>query len=187
MKTTAILLEPGSTSSSIMTTLDMFRIASRLQPEESHRLDLLSTRGGTVHLSAAVGVETQRIPSSLSLYDAVILPGFFATSVEHVVEQVETTWQTVIARLRSMNGRPLVAASCYGTFVLAEAGLLDDMKATTTWWMERNFRQRYPKVLLDADSTLVDSGKVITGGAVTAHTDLSLHILRRLSGVAAAH
>lgn len=186
MKTIAILLEPGSTASSIMTTLDMFRIASRLQPEESHRLDLLSTRGGTVHLSASVGVETQRIPSSLSPYDAVVLPGFFATSAEHIVEQVETTWQTVIVKLRSLDNKPLVAASCYGTFVLAEAGLLNDMKATTTWWMEQNFRQRYPRVRLDAGETLIDSGNVITAGAVTAHTDLSLHILRRLSGVALA-
>lgn len=186
MKKIATLIEPGSTASSIMTTLDIFRIASRLKPEEGYRLDLISTHGGTIHLSEAVAVATQAIPSSLAAYEAVILPGFFASSVEHIITQLETTWKTVIARLMKQDGKPLVAASCYGTFVLAEAGLLNGIAATTTWWMEQEFHQRYPAVLLDADKTLIDSGKVITAGAMTAHTDLSLHVLRRSSGAALA-
>jgi transcriptional regulator GlxA family with amidase domain len=186
MKKIAILIEPGSTTSSIMITLDMFRLAARLQPEEGYRLDLFSTNGGNVNLSEAVAVKTQLMPPSLADHDVAILPGFFANSVEHIVAQLETTWETVLARLGELDGRPLVAASCYGTFVLAEAGLLNNIQATTTWWMEQEFRQRYPAVLLDADKTLIDSGNVITAGAMTAHTDLSLHILRRLSGVAIA-
>lgn len=186
MKTLAILIEPSSSASSIMTTLDMFQLAARLQPEAGHQLDLFSTVGGTVHLSAAVAVETQPMPASLAAYAAVILPGFFASSVEHIVEQLETTWQTVLARLRKLDGKPLVAASCYSTFVMAEAGLLDGVSATTTWWLEREFRQRYPAALLDVDKTLIDSGSVITAGAMTAHTELYLHVLRRLSGIALA-
>lgn len=42
-----------------------------------------------------------------------------------------------------------IAASCVGTFVLANAGLLDDGEATTTWWLGPLFRQRYPRILLD--------------------------------------
>lgn len=182
----ALLLEEGSTASSIATTLDMFRLAQRFQPQSDWHVQLFSSDGGLVRLAEAVIVETQRLPASLSSYDAIILPGFFAESVECVVERLQTTWGSAIARLQKLPGDTLVAASCYGTFAMAQAGLLDGIPATTTWWFAKEFQLRYPQVKLDADKTLVDSGRAITAGAMTAHTDLALHVLRRLGGAALA-
>ena len=182
----ALLLEEGSTASSVATTLDMFRLAQRYQPEVGWQPHLFSTHGGLVHLADMLVIKTQQLPVDLSGYDAIILPGFFAESVERIAERLQTTWRSVIARLQKLPDTTLVAASCYGTFVLAEARLLDKVPATTTWWFADAFRQRYPQVKLDADKTLVDSGRAITAGAMTAHTDLVLHVLRRLGGVALA-
>lgn len=137
-------------------------------------------------MTDALAVETQRLPAELGGFDAIILPGFFAESVERITASMQTTWRGVISRLQKLPDTTLVAASCYGTFILAEAGLLDKVPATTTWWFADAFRQRYPQVKLDADKTLVDSGRAITAGAMTAHTDLALHVLRRLGGVALA-
>ena len=78
----------------------------------------------------------------------------------------------LIARLQHLPETTLVAASCYGTFVLAEAGLLNGLPATTTWWLAHEFQQRYPDIVLDADKTLVDSGRAITAGAMTAQSVL---------------
>ncbi|HEX5338955.1 MAG TPA: helix-turn-helix domain-containing protein [Gallionella sp.] len=182
----ALLLEEGSTASSVATTLDMFRLAQRFQPEAGWQPHLFSTHGGPVRLTDALLVDTHRLPANLGGYDAIILPGFFAESVERIAEHLQTTWHSIIARLQKLPENTLVAASCYGTFVLAEAGMLNNVPATTTWWFAEAFRQRYPQVLLDADKTLVDSGRTITAGAMTAHTDLALHVLRRLGGVALA-
>lgn len=182
----ALLLEEGSTASSVATTLDMFRLAQRFQPEAGWQLHLFSTHGGLVRMTDALVVETQRLPADLGGYDAIILPGFFAESVERITACMQTTWHSVIARLQKLPGTTLVAASCYGTFILAEAGLLNKVPATTTWWFADAFHLRYPQVKLDADKTLVDSGRAITAGAMTAHTDLALHVLRRLGGVALA-
>ena len=182
----AMLLEEGATASSVTATLDMLSLARRYQPDAGWQPHLYSTRGGLVRLTDAVAVETQRLPSDLGGYNAIILPGFFAESLEHIVTRLHTTWHTVIDRLRHLPETTLVAASCYGTFVLAEAGLLNGRPATTTWWLAREFQQRYPDIRLDADKTLIDSGHAVTAGAMTAHTDLSLHVLRRLGGVALA-
>lgn len=182
----ALIVEPGATPSSVMTTLDMVNIAKRYPAASACQLDLLSTAGGSVHLSPLVQVDTQALPASLADYAAVILPGFFAEGIESIAKQLCTVWQPVIARLRRLPPDALLGASCYGSFVLAESGRLDGCRATTTWWLQAPFQQRYPQVDLDVDRALVDGGQVITAGAMTAHTDLSLHVLRRLFGAALA-
>jgi len=165
-----------------MTTLDMAGIASRHPEARGCRVELLSSTGGTIQLGVAVRVETQAMPDSLAHYAAVIIPGFFAEDAGSLAGQLHSSWQPAIGLLRGLSPETLVAASCYGTFVLAESGLLDGRNATTTWWLQALFRQRYPGVRLDAGQALADGGMVVTAGAMMAHTDLSLHVLRRLYG-----
>lgn len=74
-----------------------------------------------------------------------------------------------------------IAASCIGTFLLAETGLLDHREATTTWWLAPLFRQRYPNVLLDESRMLVPSDIGATAGAAMGHLDLALWLIRRSS------
>jgi transcriptional regulator GlxA family with amidase domain len=75
----------------------------------------------------------------------------------------------------------MMAAACIGTFVMAEAGLLDHHRATTTWWLAPLFRRRYPKVFLEESSMIVKSERVVTAGAALSHMDLALWLVRRKS------
>ncbi len=79
-----------------------------------------------------------------------------------------------------------LAASCIGSFILAETGLLDHQEATTTWWLAPLFRQRYPNVLLDESRMLVPSDVGVTAGAAMGHLDLALWLIRRASPELAA-
>ena len=79
-----------------------------------------------------------------------------------------------------------IAASCIGTFLLAETGLLDHREATTTWWLAPLFRQRYPDVLLDESRMLVPSDVGVTAGAAMGHLDLALWLVRKASPELAA-
>ena len=74
-----------------------------------------------------------------------------------------------------------IAAACIGTFVLAEAGVLDHQKATTTWWLATLFRQRYPAVQLEDSRMLVSSSHLVTAGAALSHVDMALWIVRQAS------
>jgi transcriptional regulator GlxA family with amidase domain len=86
------------------------------------------------------------------------------------------------AVLRKWSDRgALTAAACVGTFVLAEASLLDDEEATTTWWLAPLFRQRYPRVRLNETRIVVQSNAVVTAGAALGHLDLALTLIRRAS------
>jgi transcriptional regulator GlxA family with amidase domain len=74
-----------------------------------------------------------------------------------------------------------IAASCIGSFVVAETGLLDHQDATTTWWLAPLFRQRYPNVRLDETRMLVPSDIGVTAGAAMGHLDLALWLIRQTS------
>ena len=79
------------------------------------------------------------------------------------------------------NDGATLSAACAGTFVLAESGLLNQQRATTTWWLAPMFRQRYPQVLLDESDMVVKSGNVVTAGAALGHMDLALWLIRGVS------
>ncbi|MEU1437270.1 GlxA family transcriptional regulator [Streptomyces sp. NPDC005775] len=79
-----------------------------------------------------------------------------------------------------------IAASCAGVFLLAEAGILDQRRATTTWWLAPLFACRYPAVRLTPADLVVTDGPVTTAGAALAHLDLMLTLVGRHGGEALA-
>lgn len=83
---------------------------------------------------------------------------------------------------RAAEAGALVAAACSGTFVCAEAGVLDGRAATTSWWLAPVFRARYPAVELREDAMVIDAGAIVTAGAAMSHVDLALHLVRRFAG-----
>ena len=74
-----------------------------------------------------------------------------------------------------------MTAACVGTFVMAESGLLNGHRATTTWWLTPLFRRRYPDVALEDSNMIVNSGAFVTAGAALGHMDLALWLIRRVS------
>lgn len=116
----------------------------------------------------------------------VIVSGFGVTRLQDAAD-------TVVARVRAQprvaswlrrqaKGGAVLGANCVGTFMLAEAGLLDDQPATTTWWLADRFAELYPRVQLDAGALLTSNGSVITSGAAMSYLDLALHLVERFGG-----
>ncbi|WP_059013070.1 GlxA family transcriptional regulator [Streptomyces specialis] len=93
----------------------------------------------------------------------------------------------VLGALREAAGAgKRIASICSGSFVLAEAGLLDGRAATTYWALSDEFRRRFPDVDLVGDVLYVDDGQVLTSAGGSAGIDLCLHLLRTDLGATAA-
>ncbi len=181
-----VLALEGLWDTGLTVMLDAFSLANTFSRVE---------RGGAVPFEVSIVGVTKRVRSGQG----------FVIPVQSMAPDVKPDWVVVPAlaagtpeRLVPALGRPDVrkartglidwhaqgagiAASCIGSFVLAETGLLDHRPATTTWWLAPLFRQRYPDVQLDETRMLVPSGRVVTAGAAMGHLDLALWLIRQVS------
>lgn len=76
----------------------------------------------------------------------------------------------------------LLTSVCTGAFLLAEAGKLSGLQATTHWASVEHMRETYSDIQMRDETRFVDQGRVITSAGISAGIDMSLHIVERLNG-----
>jgi transcriptional regulator GlxA family with amidase domain len=76
-----------------------------------------------------------------------------------------------------------VLSVCTGAFILARAGLLKDLAATTYHTVFDTLAELEPTVTLHRDRRFVDNGHVVTSAGISAGIDMALHIIAKLHGV----
>ena len=111
--------------------------------------------------------------------DTIIVPGN---------EQAGRMISPAIFRaLRSASQRGARLASiCTGAFILAQAGLLDGLCATTHWRAAGELARRYPQIRVNANVLYVDNDSVLTSAGAAAGMDLCLYLVRRDHGASVA-
>jgi transcriptional regulator GlxA family with amidase domain len=111
--------------------------------------------------------------------DTILVPG--------VTRYQEPVPEPVLALLRRAHARGArIASVCTGAFVLAAAGLLDGLRATTHWATAADLARSYPRVQVDPSVLYVDNDNVLTSAGMAAGLDMCLHIVRRDYGAAVA-
>jgi transcriptional regulator GlxA family with amidase domain len=112
--------------------------------------------------------------------DTVIVPG--------LVDHSRVFSDDVLDTLRYVHRRRRrIVSICTGAFVLAAAGLLDGLSATTHWRDVDELARRYPRVTVDRNVLYVDNGEVLTSAGVASGIDVCLHVVRRDLGATAAN
>jgi putative intracellular protease/amidase len=71
---------------------------------------------------------------------------------------------------------------CNGALILARAGLLDGLEATTTFALIPKLREAAPKTTVVDNKRYVDNGNIITTAGLSSGIDGSLHVIERLFG-----
>jgi len=182
----AVLALEGLFDTGLTVALDAFGIANNLSVRQM---------GGTPHFDVSVVGVRKKVRSSQGLAipvrtvtadlkpDWVIVPALSTGTPEQLIQSLERpdVRQAKVQLVKWHTEGVSIAAACIGTFLLADAGLLDHREATTTWWLAPLFRQRYPKVRLDESRMLVPSDAGVTAGAAMGHLDLVLWLIRKAS------
>ena len=79
-----------------------------------------------------------------------------------------------------------VVSICTGAFVVAAAGLLDGLHATTHWAAARALADAHPEVSVVPEVLYADEGQVLTSAGAAAGLDLCLHLVRKDFGASVA-
>ena len=155
-----------------------FEIAGRLAPG-AYSLHFLSLEGGLTASSSGAALHTTPLAEAPRL-DTLIVSGGDGV-------KVPATCPATLAFVRRA-GREArrVASVCSGTYVLAEAGLLDGRRATTHWSRTKDFQRRYPNIRLEPDRIWIQDGHVWSSAGITAGIDLSLALIGADEGEAVA-
>ena len=86
----------------------------------------------------------------------------------------------VLAFLRKVATRARrIAGICTGGFVLAEAGLLANRRATTHWAYAREMMCRFPDIRVEEDRIYIVDGPIWTSAGMTAGLDLALGMVEK--------
>ena len=112
-------------------------------------------------------------------FDVLMIPGGFGT--RFVLDDVTLDWVRTMAKKVK-----LMTSVCTGAGVLAKAGLLDGLPATTNHNAFDDIAKLGPKVLWDRTSRWVDAGDYVTSAGVSAGTDMAFYLVARLAGQAVA-
>jgi transcriptional regulator GlxA family with amidase domain len=181
----AVLVYDGMFDSGLAGILDVLDHANALGEEisEPPSWNVMTVafqsqvRTGAGHLVAAKPV------AHVEAADLVIVPARAARRPAEVLDYVGGDQSLPVRNLlaRTRERGTAIASACAGTFLLAETGILDGLRATTTWWLSPAFRNRYPAVQLEHSQMVITSDGITTAGAAFGHVDLALAIVRNSS------
>lgn len=83
---------------------------------------------------------------------------------------------------RSGRNARFVVSLCWGAFILAEAGLLDDRACTTFPGDYQSFAETYPDLDLKINASFVHDGKVLTSQGGSRSYDVAMYLIDLIFG-----
>lgn len=186
---TVLVLEDAHPSS-VAATHDILAAARALATRAgatAPRWRMCSIGGGRIQLQGGFSIETSQLPARPRHDRSTwVVPGLGYATPEALQARLGSADSinaiSALSRHAKQGGR--VAASCSAVFLLHAAGLLDNRRVTTTWWLAPLLKRMAPECTVDADRMVCADGPVATAGAAFAQTDLMLHLLRECCGSA---
>ena len=144
-------------------------------------VSLISTDEKTNTAKNGLKIVADHTINEISTLDILLIPG--GKGARPLVNNSE-----FIEWVRSVSQDcELVLSVCTGALILAKAGILDGLKATTHHQAYDELREIITNTkIVEKGQRFVDNGRVITSGGISAGIDMSFHVIERLYGKDAA-
>lgn len=178
----AILLFPGVEVLDFAGPFEVFSVAARIARDFPHppfRVSTVAAARAAVPARHGLPVVPNFGFADRPPADILIVPGGL---MEQPLAHAQTLeWVAAAARSAA-----LAASVCTGAFLLARLGLLDGLAVTTHWEDIADLRSEFPDLAVVDGVPYVDQGRIVTSAGISAGIDMSLHLVGRALGLAAA-
>jgi len=175
---------PGVQALDLVGPFEVFTSASLLleaQGRAGYRPVVASLDGRTVDTETGLTFGAVELPDPSEPVDTLVLPGGRGTR-SHRRDQRLIDWIVAAAP----QARRVVTV-CTGTFLAAQAGLLDGCRATTHWAHADELAREFPAINVDPDPIFIRSSPTMwTAAGVCAGIDLALALVEEDHGTEVA-
>ncbi len=179
-----VLMAPYCSSASVATSLEVFdsanilaRARQKLEQRESRpafAVESASLDGKPVLCTGRLSLVPEKSIEQVGETDLIIVPGFMFNILQ--VLPLAAPLSDWLSHQAAQGAH--VASICTGTFVTAQAGLLDGREATTHWYFVKEFQKRFPETILKEECTVTDDTGMICSGGVSSAIDMLLYLMR---------
>ena len=171
----AVVAFPGVQILDVTGPLEVFATAARFARawhpagRRAYAVEVLAREAGPLRTQSGIGLVADRgFRAVRGGIDTLLVAGGAGTSTAMADGALLAWLRRIAPRVRRLG------SVCSGTFVLAEAGLLDGRRATTHWSVGPALAARYPRVQVEPDRIFVHDRGVYSSAGVTAGMDLAL-------------
>lgn len=143
---------------------------------------LFATMDGSQEVRSSAGLHFSRLVSFADLVlnskDLLFIPGLEYQLIQSLVFSQNIS--PFLAWLKWQYDQGVeICSVCTGSFILAEAGLLDHKSATTHWKYFEDFKRKFPTIQLEPNRLFVSNKNLHTSAGVSSGIDLTLYLLER--------
>jgi len=154
-----------------LATQTVFEFANLVAGEEVYRIQNYSIGGGTVRSSLGMHIDTLPLGAP-GLADSWMVTG--------TLTPLTPPCDDVLKSVRGfVEGARRTAGLCTGTFVLAQAGVLEGRRATTHWAYAKALQRMHPRITVEDDRIFIVDGPVWTSAGMTAALDMALAMVEK--------
>ncbi len=176
MRTVAILIFDDVEVLDFAGPFEVFSVTRELAGNQLFHVHTVGLGSGTVRARNGLKVVPEHTLESVPQPDLLIVPGGYGTRA--LLNQPGLLdWIR-----RKAPQCELVASVCTGSLLLAKAGLLAGLPATTHYQCFDLLRELEPTATVREEVRFTATDRVLTAAGISAGIDLSLHLVARLHG-----
>jgi transcriptional regulator GlxA family with amidase domain len=171
-----IIVFDGFLTSDVTAPVEVFGAATKKSWFSSYQVILISATRNT----SVVSEEGLRVVADKSIYDKMKVDVLLVPS-SYEMDPLIRNKDLIDFIRKQARSAAWVGSNCSGAFLLGEAGLLDNKRATTWAGGEKELANRYPKVRVQYDQNVVVDAGVITSNGGPVSYQAALELLAKLS------
>ena len=155
---------------------EVFNVAGEVNDPAAFRVYTVARTAEPIKARGKLAIVPHYTLADMPKPDILLIPGGLGTRPlihdEDIIAWIAEQYQHV-ERLLSV---------CTGSLLLAKAGLLDGLAATTHHESLDALRKLAPTATVRDDLRYVDNGAIVTSGGISAGIDMALHIVQQTAG-----